>query len=220
MKMKYIEGGTFTMGATEKYKCAHQVQLSDFYISETQVTQGIWEVVMGSNPSHFKDNSQCPVNLVSWEDIQEFLKKLNTMTGKNYRLPTEAEWEYAARGGQKAKPTKYAGSDELDEVGWYEDNSGGKIHPIAQKLPNELGLYDMNGNVWEWCQDRYSSKYYVQCEIEGVVVDPLGPDTGLHRVLRGGNYRDVPQYCCVAERSSCEPTYRSHDFGFRVALDV
>lgn len=165
-KMIAVEGGSFMMGATpgqgtdarENEKPAHKVTVDDFLIGETEVTQELWFAVMGSNPSHFKWlDGDHPVENVSWNDVQEFIKKLNEMTGKEFRLPFEAEWEYAARGGKKSTDKKYAGSDDIDEVAWYKDNSDGMTHEVATKKPNELGIYDMSGNVWELCQDYYYS---------------------------------------------------------------
>ena len=151
--MVQVQGGTFTMGCTREQrpcydheKPAHQVQVRAFQIGKYEVTQQLWEVVMGKNPSHFDNCPQCPVEQVSWEDVQNFLKALN-QTGAQYRLPTEAEWEYAARGGQQSRGYQYAGGENLDAVGWYEENSGYKPHPVGQKQANELGLYDLSGNV-------------------------------------------------------------------------
>lgn len=151
-KMIHVEGGTFTMGEGSD---AHQVTLSSYYIGETPVTQEQWKSVMGSNPSYFNGDKR-PVETVSWINCQDFLKKLNAKTGKKFRLLTEAEWEFAARGGNKSKHTPYRGSNNLDEVAWYSGNSRSETHPVKQKKPNELGIYDMSGNVWEWCQDWFT----------------------------------------------------------------
>ena len=158
-----VEGGTFTRGATSEMtepsdweKPTHQVTLSSYYIGETEVTQALWKAVMGSNPSWFKGDD-LPVEKVSWDDCQTFISKLNALTGKNFRLPTEAEWEFAARGGNQSRHTQFSGSSRIDDVAWYDGNSGDKTHPVKTKQPNELGIYDMTGNVWEWCQDWYGS---------------------------------------------------------------
>ena len=163
-KMIAVKGGTFTMGATSEQTGAesdesptHSVTLSDYYIGETEVTQELWSAVMGSNPSEFPGNMQRPVEMVSWNDSQTFISRLNELTGETFRLPTEAQWEYAARGGNKAQGRLYSGSDAIDDVAWYYDNSGGMTHPVKTKAPNELGIYDMTGNVYEWCSDWYGS---------------------------------------------------------------
>ena len=163
IEMVKVEGGTFDMGATKEQeepwdseKPVHKVTLSSFSIAKTEVTQELWQAVMGNNPSYFK-GSNLPVEVVSWNDCQEFIRKLNAMTGYNFRLPTEAEWEFAARGGNKSQHYQYSGSNDVGSVAWYGDNSGGKTHPVATKAPNELGIYDMSGNVWEWCEDWYGS---------------------------------------------------------------
>ena len=219
-KMLRVQGGTFQMGATseqddyaydDEYH-VHSVTLSDYYIGQTQVTQELWEAVMGSNPSYFKGNNQCPVEKVSWDDCQEFIKKLNRLTGKNFRLPTEAEWEYAARGGNKSKGYKYSGSNDADAVAWYDKNSGSKTHPVAQKQSNELGLYDMSGNVWEWCQDWYG-KYSSRSQS-----NPKGANTGSYRVMRGGSWINGARFVRVSDRIYFAPDYRSGNFGLRLAL--
>ena len=214
-KMIFVQGGTFKMGSNEydDEKPIHSVTLPDFYIGETQVTQGLWKAVMGDNPSRFKNGVDYTVETVSWDDCQNFLKKLNKKTGKNFRLPTEAEWEYAARGGQHHSTYKYSGSDKLSEVAWYnEDWDKGSTHPVKNKKPNELGIYDMSGNVWEWCQDWYGS-YNEQDE-----KDPQGPSSGSSRVLRGGSWCNFANHCRVSYRYGYDPRYRSDGCGLRLAL--
>ena len=215
-----VEGGTFQMGATSEQGSdaysnespVHSVTLSDYYIGETEVTQELWESVMGSNPSGFSGYPQRPVEQVSWNDCQEFITKLNELTGKNFRLPTEAEWEYAARGGNKTKGYKYSGSNSIGNVAWYTDNSSSRTHDVKTKQANELGIYDMSGNVWEWCQDwkgDYSSSSQT---------NPTGPSSGSYRVLRGGSWNYGARYCRVSSRDSSYPDYRSYDSGFRLVL--
>ncbi|MBQ9585751.1 MAG: formylglycine-generating enzyme family protein [Muribaculaceae bacterium] len=214
-----VQGGTFTMGATAEQggeadsdeKPAHQVIVSSFAIGQTEVTQELWEAVMGSNPNNWK-GSKLPVEEVSWDDCQEFIKKLNALTGQNFRLPTEAEWEYAARGGSQSRGYKYSGSNTIDDVAWYDGNSGRQTHDVATKQPNELGLCDMSGNVWEWCQDWYGNY------TEGVQVDPAGPTSGSRRVNRGGSW-DFSAGCCrVANRNGGDAGRRNDYLGFRLAL--
>ena len=214
-----VQGGTFTMGATAEQGCdaysdekpMHQVTLSDYYIGETEVTQELWKVVMDSNTRNFS-GMNLPVEAVSWDDCQTFITKLNQLTGKNFRLPTEAEWEYAARGGQKSRGYKYAGSNALSDVAWYLDNSSSKAHPVKQKQANELGLYDMTGNVWEWCQDWHGS-YSSNAQ-----TNPTGPSSGADRVLRGGSWYYTASGCRVASRGISSPGNRSNTIGFRVVL--
>lgn len=203
-KMIKVEGGTFSMGATSEQtnygndeKPVHSVTLLDYYIGETEVTQELWQAVMGSNPSYFKGNNQRPVESVSWNDCQEFIKKLNSLTGKQFRLPTEAEWEYAARGGKYSKDYvyKYSGSNDAGEVAWYDDNSGGKTHPIKTKKANELGLYDMSGNVWEWCDDWYG-RYQSYSQ-----TNPTGPSEGEYGVFRGGSWSSLDRFVRVSNRN-------------------
>ena len=212
--MVFVEGGTFQMGsndseAYDKEKPVHSVTLSDYYIGETEVTQELWKAVMGSNPSSFK-GSKNPVELVSWNDCQEFIKKLNQLTGKNFRLPTEAEWEYAARGGNKSRGYKYSGSNTISDVAWYCDNSSDETHPVGTKSPNELGLYDMSGNVWEWCSDWYG--YYSPSSQR----NPTGPTSGSYRVHRGGGWCSFARYCRVAYRDYWTPDYRHDHLGLRL----
>ena len=217
-----VQGGTFMMGAyfklfrtwTEKNeKPAHQVTLSSFMIGETEVTQELWQAVMGSNPSRFKGNKR-PVENVSWDDCQTFINKLNGLTGQHFRLPTEAEWEYAARGGNSSNDYEYAGSNNIASVAWYRDNSGENTHEVGQKMPNELGLYDMSGNVWEWCQDWYK-KYSSSAQ-----VNPRGPSSGSRRVYRGGSWYDWDSNCRVLYRDNNSPDNRGSRglLGFRLAL--
>ena len=193
-----VEGGMFQMGGNGEYdgKPIHQVTLTnDYYIGETEVTQELWTAVMGSNPSHFTSSNQLPVEMVSWDDCQTFITKLNELTGRTFRLPTEAEWEFAARGGNASKGDTYSGSNTIDEVAWYNSNSSSKTHEVATKTPNELGIYDMSGNVWEWCQDWYGS-YSSDAQ-----TNPTGPASGSYRVIRGGCWDDSGYYCRVANRS-------------------
>ena len=213
-----VEGGTFTMGATSEQgsdacdgeKPAHKVTLSDYYIGQTEVTQALWEAVMGSNPSDSKGDN-LPVEQVSWNDCQVFIQKLNQLTGKQFRLPTEAEWEYAARGGRKSRGYKYAGGNNIGSVAWYDDNSGNEMHPVATKQANELGIYDMSGNVEEWCSDRYGD--YTSSSQS----DPPGPSSGSRRVFRGGNYYYDAGGCRVSSRYGDTPDYRGSNFGLRLS---
>ena len=218
-EMVYVEGGTFDMGATSEQgsdaydweKPVHRVTLSDYYIGRCEVTQELWEAVMGSNPSNFR-GAQNPVESVSWNDCQNFIKKLNSLTGRTFRLPTEAEWEYAARGGNKSRHYKYSGSDNIDDVAWYDDNSGSKTHAVGTKSPNELGIYDMSGNVWEWCSDRYGSYS------AGAQTNPQGPSSGSGRVRRGGSWGSNARYCRVSYRYSYAPVYGGNSLGLRLVL--
>ena len=217
--MVKVRGGTFTMGATAEQgsdalsneKPAHQVTLRDYYIGKYEVTQEEWQAVMGTNPSGFKGNNN-PVENVSWNDCQEFVKKLNQLTGLKFALPTEAQWEYAARGGNKSKGYKYSGSNKIGDVAWYYDNSGSKTHSVGTKVPNELGLYDMSGNVWEWCSDWYGA-YSRRAQ-----TNPVGPSSGSSRVLRGGGWYDDARICRVSYRYYYDPSCRYPTGGFRVVL--
>ena len=219
-EMVAVSGGTFTMGCTSEQgsECgdderpAHKVTVSDFHIGRYEVTQAQWLAVMGSNPSSFSGCDSCPVEQVSWDDIQSFLSKLNSMTGKNYRLPTEEEWEYAARGGSQSGGFKYSGSNDLATVALYKDNSGSKTHPVGQKSPNELGLYDMSGNVWEWCQDWYGGYS------SGSQCNPRGPSSGSYRVGRGGSWGYDATGTRVSVRYYGSPGFRFNRIGFRLAL--
>ena len=237
--MIFVKGGTFTMGATSEQiadaykneKPAHKVSLSDFFIGETVVTQELWQAVMGSNPSFFKDPIRPVVN-VSWTDCQLFMKRINDVLidklphGKKFRLPTEAEWEFAARGGVESKGYKYSGSNKLNEVGWYFGNSNDRslVHftdhygenrkncQVKGKNPNELGIYDMSGNVWEWCQDWFGN-YESQS-----LINPIGPNNGYGRICRGGGSSDGWVDCRVSNRSSVCPSDRLCGLGLRLAL--
>ena len=215
-----VEGGTFQMGATSEQgsdadddeKPVHSVTLSDYYIGETEVTQELWQAVMGSNPSYRSGNPQRPVEQVSWNNCQEFIKKLNQLTGKNFRLPTEAEWEYAARGGNKSKGYKYSGGNTIGNVAWYTDNSSSQTHDVKTKSANELGIYDMSGNVWEWCQDRYGD-YSSSSQM-----NPTGPSSGSYRVDRGGSWSSGAGYCRVSARGSINPDCWFSALGLRLSL--
>jgi formylglycine-generating enzyme required for sulfatase activity len=218
IEMVFIQGGTFSMGCTgeqgedcyDSEKPVHQVTLSNFYIGKYEVTQAQWEAIMGNNPSSFKGGKQ-PVEEVSWNEAQEFIKRLNAATGKKYRLPTEAEWEYAARGGNKSRGYKYSGSNNIDEVAWYDNNSGSKTHPVGTKKANELGIYDMSGNVWEWCNDWYGN-YGSSAQ-----TNPAGASSGSNRVDRGGSWDYDARYCRVAFRNFYSPGNRNNGLGLRVA---
>ena len=234
MEFIKVQAGTFTMGCTSEQgsncdddeKPTHRVTLTqDYYIGKYEVTQAQWRKVMGSNPSYHENCDNCPVEYVSWDDIQEFLVKLNAATGtkgtsKHYRLPTEAEWEYAARGGHKATTatsgtgsTKYAGSNTISDVVWYGDNSN-RTHPVGGKAANELGLYDMSGNVYEWCADRYGD-YSSSSQ-----TNPKGPSSGQTRVLRGGGWSLNARFCRVSFRISSNPAGGLIYGGFRLCLSL
>lgn len=219
-----VQGGTFTMGATSEQgndaesdeRPAQQVTLSDYYIGQTEVTQALWEAVMGSNPSYSKEDS-LPVEGVSWEECQTFIKKLNSLLsnqlgGKRFVLPTEAQWEYAARGGMESKGYKYAGSNQLSALAWSESNSNRSTHPVAQKQPNELGLYDMSGNVYEWCSDWYGDYSIAE------KMNPKGPNRGSYRVIRGGAWCHNAGCCRVSYRANYLPTNKGNGIGFRLCL--
>ena len=218
--MVRVDGGTFTMGATEEQesaasdceKPAHEVTLSTYMIGETEVTQALWQAVMGNNPSEFTGDSSRPVENVSWKDCQKFIKKLNRLTGKTFRLPTEAEWKYAARGGNKSRHYKYSGSNNLDDVAWYDGNSGNQTHRVKTKSPNELGLYDMSGNVNEWCSDWYGG-YSSSAQ-----TNPKGASSGTFRVIRGGSWNNNAGNCRVSNRNAGKPGITNGRLGLRLAL--
>lgn len=210
IEMIKVDGGAFEYKGSAK-------GVSDFSIGKYPVTQKQWKEVMGNNPSYFKNCDNCPVENVSWYDVQEFIAALNQQTGLQYRLPTETEWEYAARGGNQSVGGRYSGSNNLDEVAWFSANSGYKTHPVGLRKPNILGLHDMSGNVYEWCQDWYADEYYTDFDISGLVQDSKGPDNGTHRVVRGGSWACNPKFCRVADRNWDYPDRRYDDVGFRLA---
>jgi formylglycine-generating enzyme required for sulfatase activity len=217
--MMKVEAGTFTMGATSEMKKpyayekpAHQVTLTNnYYLGKTEVTQALWKAVMGSNPSYFKGDNR-PVEGVSWDDCQEFISKLNAATGKHFRLPTEAEWEFAARGGNNSRHYQYSGSNNINDVAWYDGNSGNTTHDVASKQPNELGIYDMSGNVWEWCNDWYGD-YSSSSQ-----TNPTGPNSGSCRVERGGSWHGSAWFCRSSIRYRDTPYFGRDTRGFRLAL--
>ena len=206
-------GATSEQGsdARDGEKPAHSVTVSGFYICKYEVTQALWKAVMGTNPSNWKGDN-LPVENVSWDDCQDFIRKLNALTGKNFRLPTEAEWEFAARGGNNSSGYKYAGSNIIGDVAWYYDNSGKKTHTVGTKSSNELGIYDMSGNVYEWCQDWYGD-YSSSSQ-----TNPTGVSSGLGRVPRGGGWGGGARHCRSSERGYGKPDYRRSDFGLRLVL--
>lgn len=213
-RMIRVEAGTFRMGSPSGYdeeQPVHSVTISkDYYIGETEVTQELWKTVMGTNPSLLTSGFQLPVEWVSWNDCQTFITKLNSLTGVTFRLPTEAEWEFAARGGNKSQDYTYSGSNNIDDVAWYWENSNSTTHAVKTKSPNELGIYDMSGNVEEWCQDWYGSYP------SAAVTDPTGPTSGSRRVLRGGSYGNAAAFCRWSDRSYYTPTYKSSYLGLRL----
>ena len=222
MEFVFAKGGCFEMGdvfgeGASNESPVHEVCLKDFYLGKYEVTQGEWKKVMDTNPSRLREGDQYPVESVSWNDAQVFIRRLNQMTGKNYRLPTEAEWEYAARSGGKKE--KWAGTSkefELQNFAWFSSNSGQRTYPVGQKKPNGLGLYDMSGNILEWVSDWYDENYYKNSPKE----NPQGPGSGLLKVLRGGSFFDIRGSGGVraAFRHRMLPAVRMYDFGFRLGL--
>ena len=218
IEMVKVEAGTFMMGPTSELekpyhweKPRHKVTLTkDYYIGKYEVTQALWQVVMGNNPSDFKGDN-FPVEKVSWNDCQAFITKLNGITGRKFRLPTEAEWENAARGGRKSQAYQYCGSNNISDVAWYWDNNTGMTH-VGGKLPNELGIYDMSGNVLEWCQDLYGA-YASSSQI-----NPKGVVSGTDRVFRSGGWNGVASSCRLSCRSGFAPNVRCNYLGLRLAL--
>lgn len=225
-KMIYVKGGTFRMGATEGQGTGaydneypvHIVDLDDYYIGETEVTQELWQTVMDGemNPSWYEQAPTKPVQNLSRADCLVFISRLNKLTGLTFVLPTEAQWEYAARGGKYNQDKMFAGSDNIDEVGWYAFNSDSEVHEVAQKLPNELGLYDMTGNVWEWCSDYFSEDYYSQSPKE----NPTGPVSGERFVFRGGSIYTNERNSRVAVRNHHRNDHNYGDIGLRLVLKV
>ncbi len=217
VKMVAVKGGSFQMGSengSSDEKPIHQVSVSDFHIGRYEITQKQWRAIMGTDPSYFKNCDDCPVEQVSWNDVQDFLTKLNSKTGKKYRLPTEAEWEYAARGGNKSNGYTYSGSNTIGDVAQYEGNNNKSTKSVGSKNANELGIYDMSGNVWEWCSDWYDSSYYKNSPSS----NPGGASSGSYRVDRGGSWYFNSGYCRVAYRSGNAPGNRVGNLGFRVIL--
>jgi formylglycine-generating enzyme required for sulfatase activity len=231
-RMIPVLGGSFLMGSKEgeegalnEEKPQHSVTVSDFYIGQYPVTQALWKVVMdGKNPSYFQGDDR-PVENVSWYEAQQFLKALNPLIkntrleGNHYRLPTEAEWEYAARGGPyQAEGYKYSGSDRLKDVGWFRENSSNETNPVGLKYPNQLGIYDMSGNVWEWCADDWHGSYKGAPDDGRAWVD--GRNIGVRRVGRGGSWGGIARYCRANCRFNRAPSYRFNHLGFRLVLSL
>ena len=227
--MVEVRGGTFRMGATSEQgsdvsrdeKPVHSVTLSGYYIGKTEVTQELWQAVMGTTLTDFASQlgvctygvgDDYPMYFISWDDCKEFIGMLNEITQMNFRLPTEAEWEFACRGGNNSRGYKYSGSNYIDNVAWYDGNSGDTTHPVATKLPNELGIYDMSGNVDEWCNDWYGDYS------SGAQTNPKGPYDGSHRVHRGGNMLNNARFCCSSFRTYFSPTTCFSILGLRLAL--
>jgi len=223
MKLVLIPAGKFMMGSPKDEEGRrdsegpqHEVTISKpYYMGMYEVTQEQYEQIMGKNPSNFK-GAQNPVERVTWTDALEFCKAVSKKTGKTVRLPTEAQWEYACRAGTKTRFGFGDKDEDLGDYAWYNKNSNKQTHPVGQKKANTWGLYDMHGNVWEWCSDWYGQDYYSANANDR---DPQGPASGADRVLRGGSWYDTPRYCRSAYRSGCVPDFRLIDFGFRVVLD-
>lgn len=230
--MIFVSAGSYVMGASEEQADpyedelpAHEVKITkDFYILETEVTQGLWRTVMGNSPtasgpawtSGYGLGSTYPAYYVNYSDVQSFITTLNKFTGLTFRLPTEAEWEFAARGGNRSQGYQYSGSNAIGDVAWYSLNSDTTTHKVKTMSPNELGLYDMSGNVWEWCSDWYDENYYEYSPSK----NPTGPATGTYRVFRGGVWFSASRFCRNAFRSAGYPKDRSPYVGFRIAMSV
>ncbi len=221
--MVWVEGGKFMMGsnsesARARERPAHWVSLSGFYIGKTEVTQALFERIMGWNLSYFPC-ADCPVNNVSWMNVQLFIERLNVASGLEFHLPSEAQWEYAAKGGQLSESTLYSGSDDINEVAWYAKNSSRKSHPVATKKPNELGLYDMTGNLWEYCQDDLSRRAYQREQVlNPVLISNSNPRAVSMKVIRGGGYEFSANESEVFKRDGMTSNVRMPDVGFRLAL--
>lgn len=226
-----VEGGIFWMGNDKgEYRCekpAHQVELKSFCIGKFPVTQDLWKEIMKDDIHQILTEDSLPITGISWEEIHSFLKKVRLQTGKIYRLPTEAEWEYAAKGGRSNKGYQYSGSNELDKVGWYSENSEKEIHPVGQKEPNELGIYDMSGNIWEYCHDWYSDTYYSENKRRNIVKNPicshphkLGPAELECRVARGGSAHMGDSLARVTYRIKWEIGNKSDFLGFRLCSNT
>ena len=219
LEMVPVEGGSFRMGEEDsKYdreRPVHQVTVPGFYLGKFPVTQEEWVAVMGENPSAF-EGERNPVERVSWSDARKFIEKLNRQTRRTFRLPAEAEWEYACRGGRLHGGYLYSGSDKLKQVGWYEQNSGNSTREVGELLANELGIYDMCGNIWEWCEDDWHGSYDGAPEDGSAWIDR--PKRGANRVFRGGSYLDDAGGCRPAYRNGIRPDNRYHLVGFRLAL--
>ena len=231
MKMVWVEGGEFLMGGTSEQgseandneQVIRRIRLNSYYIGECEITQEQWAKVMGTSiqqqagkagaSSYYGIGPDYPMYYVSWEEAQAFCQELSRMTGRTYCLPTEAQWEYAARGGKKADGSKYSGSWSIDAVAWYYDNSGSSTHPVKNKRANSLGLYDMSGNVWEKCSDWFGSDYNIN-----ETNNPTGPSAGSYRVARGGGWDCDARGCRVSYRTICVPGFRANDSGFRVVV--
>ena len=213
MEFVWVRGVCYQMGSNDgsgDERPVHKVCIDDYYIGRYEVTQKQWRTIMGNNPSRLEGENN-PVEMVSWNDIQKYIKKLNSQSGRFYRLPTEAEWEYAARGGQDHI---YSGSNDVAVVAWYDGNSGGKTHPVGRRKANGFGLYDMSGNVWEWCSDWYGENYYSNSPS----TNPSGSIIGTERICRGGCWSNAPSRVRVVDRYSKYPGLRYGNLGFRLVL--
>ncbi|MBL7777761.1 MAG: formylglycine-generating enzyme family protein [Chitinophagales bacterium] len=218
-EMVLVQGGTFDMGShtgVKNERPVHPVTVKNFYMGVYEVTQSMWQQVMGYNPSYFKNCPNCPVEEATPKQVDEFIAKLNELTGKHYRLPTEAEWEYAARGGNQSKGYHYPGSDSLFEVGWVRDNADKKTHEVGLKKPNELGLYDMSGNVWELCIDWWNPAYYKK----RVRDNPANLKKAIFRVTRGGSWRSGEERCYNTARNRNVYDHHKQNCGFRLVVEA